>query len=322
VNSTQPPTARPAPGPGVPAGAAFIAFLLRRWRFVAAQALAAVVVLVIAVFLTGRTTYDVTAHFILHPDPRSNTSDVANGISQLRQDGPLVQTVVRVLGNDEILKAAAATARVHDTSKYSVAATVSPGSSFFDVVVSGPDRRAAEALGTGLETVASAYVEHSYRGFKFDVLGSDETKHDSFPPSPSLVVLVLLLGAVAAAGELFVVFGLARVRSMVETAPVETAPVETAPVETAPVETAPVETASTPVVDRDAPVDPVKVVPVTVAEPNGATAPRKSSLPGKVEGSTTKAVRKSAARTTTRKRAVAPEAGSNGASQPRTATGP
>ena len=38
--------------------------------------------------------------------------------------------------------------------------------------------------------------------------------HNSFPPSPSLLVLVLLLGAVAATGELFVLFALGHLRAI------------------------------------------------------------------------------------------------------------
>ena len=62
------------------------------------------VVLVVVLSVTGRTSYEFTGHFVLHPDPTSNTGDVANSISVLSQDGPLVQTVLKVLGNDEILR--------------------------------------------------------------------------------------------------------------------------------------------------------------------------------------------------------------------------
>jgi hypothetical protein len=229
----------PQPSGGVTFGAGFVTHLYR-WRLlIAGQAVATVVAMVFVLALTGRTTYDYTAHFVLHPDPNAAPGDIANAISVMRQDGPLVQTVLKVLGNDEILRRAGAAARIRDTSKYSISATVSPGSSYFDANVRGHDRKTTEALGKSLETVASAYVEDSFHAFKFDVLGSDETQNDPFPPSPSLLVLVLLLGAVAAMGELFVMYGLMYVRSIVRAVVDETtdreASVEAQPVTVEPV---------------------------------------------------------------------------------------
>ena len=231
-------TTEPQSSEGVSFGAGYVAHLFR-WRWlIAGQAVATVVAMVFVLALTGRTTYDYTAHFVLHPDPNAAPGDIANAISVMRQDGPLVQTVLKVLGNDEILRRAGAAARIRDTSNYSISATVSPGSSYFDANVHGHDRETTEALGKSLETVASTYVADSFHAFKFDVLGSDETQNDPFPPSPSLLVLVLLLGAVAAMAELFVWYGFVHVRSVVdvidETADRE-ATVEAQPVSAEPV---------------------------------------------------------------------------------------
>lgn len=199
--------------PELTTGSAFAVYVYRRWWFIAAQAVAAVVALVLVLALTSRTTYDYTAHFVLHPAASSNLGDVANGVSVLRQDDPLVQTVLKVLATNEIRRRAGAAAGI-DPSKYSVTATVSPGSSFFDATVSGRDAPETRALGRSLETVASSYVNEGYRGFELDVLGSDTASHTSFPPSPSLLVLVLLFGAALAAGELFGAFSLAHLREI------------------------------------------------------------------------------------------------------------
>ena len=96
------PAATETPVPELTTGSAFALYLYRRWWFIAAQAAAAVVALVVVLGLTSHTTYDYTAHFVLHPDASSNLGDVANAASVLRQDDPLVQTVLKVIPNNEI----------------------------------------------------------------------------------------------------------------------------------------------------------------------------------------------------------------------------
>ena len=209
MSTTETPSERRDPS----LGARYLAHLLRRWWLPAAQGVGAMFVFVIVVAATGTTTYHFTGHFVLHPDPKSDTSDVANKVSVLEQNGPLVETVLKVLGSGQILQDAADDAHVHGTSGYRNAATVSPGSSYFDAVVSGRNRQTTDLLGRHVEKVASAYVASSYPGFRLDVLGSDQSSHDAFPPGPSALLLVLLLGAVAGAAELLVPFALEQLRA-------------------------------------------------------------------------------------------------------------
>lgn len=189
----------------------FLAHVRRRWWFVAAEAVVAAVVVTLVVAVTGTTSYTSTSHFVLHPDPSAPVGDVTNSIDVLQQDGPLVQTVLKVLTSPEMFRRGATAAGVRG-SGYRLDATVSPGSNFFDLVVSGPDEAKVSELGVALQRVASDYVESSYHGFRFDMLGRDTGTKKSFPPGPDVLLLALVLGAAAAIAELFVEFAAAQAR--------------------------------------------------------------------------------------------------------------
>jgi hypothetical protein len=187
---------------------AFLAHLRHRWRFVALQAVVVAIVVTGVLAVQGDTSYARTTEFVLHPASTSSTGDVNNSIDVSRQDGALVQTVLKVLGSNDMLERAAKAASVGDTTPYSITATVSPGSNYFDVVVEGPDAKVVDKLGVALETVAPAYVQGAWNGFAFDPFGRSTATHKSFPPGSDVLLLALLLGAAAAVAELFVVFAL------------------------------------------------------------------------------------------------------------------
>jgi hypothetical protein len=187
---------------------AFLAHLRRRWWFVALQAIVVAVVVTAVLAVQDDTSYARTTEFVLHPASTSKTGDVNNSIDVSGQDGPLVQTVLKVLGSSDMLDRAAKAASVVDTTPYSITATVSPGSNYFDVVVEGPDAKVVDKLGLALESVAPAYVQTAWRGFAFDAFGRSTATHESFPPGSDVLLLALVLGAAAAVAELFVVFAL------------------------------------------------------------------------------------------------------------------
>src|SRR4051812_32446014 len=193
----------------------FAAYVRRRWWFVAAQALVALIAVTAVLAARDEISYAHTSHFVLHPDPRSSVNDANNSVDVSRQDGPLVQTVLRVLNSGEMLRRAALAAGVHDTKPLSISATVAPGTTFFDAAVTGPTPGSVAKVGRAFERVVPGYVVTSYHGFAFDVLGSDETKRTTFPPHADVIVLALVLGAAAAVAELFVVFALTRRRGSI-----------------------------------------------------------------------------------------------------------
>ncbi len=192
--------------------AGFAGEVQRTWWFIAAQALAALVVVVIVAAVTSTSSSTYTARFVLHPGKDTPVGDVANLENELQPDGPVVQTVLKVLSSSEILHRAAIQAGV-PAGGYTLDATVSPGSNYFVATIEGPRGSVAAKLGQAYESVASAYVETSYRGYTFDQLGNDSSHNNTFPPGADVLLLALVLGAALAVGELFLVYAARELRA-------------------------------------------------------------------------------------------------------------
>jgi capsular polysaccharide biosynthesis protein len=186
--------------------AGFGQYLKRRWWVVVAVAFLTVVGVVAVTAATAETTYTRTTHFVLHPDAASSTGEVNNSVDVLQHDGPLVQTVLRVLESDEISARAARAADISDVSGYGLATSVAPGTSLFDVEARGPSRTTVDDLGDAVEEVAPAYVALSYKGFALDVLGRASATTGGAWPSADVVGLGFLLAVAAAVGLLFLTY--------------------------------------------------------------------------------------------------------------------
>jgi hypothetical protein len=180
----------------------FSPFARRRWWVIAVQGLIAVIVLCGALAVFNRSSSATTTHLVLRPASSLPATQVPGAIDGLRPDGSLVQTVLHVLGSDRLLQTALAAAKPNDPSRYSIKATVQPGSAFFDQEVAGPDAQAGQAIALSLTDADAAYIGRAYTAYSLDVVGTDVSTRDSFPPKPAVALLVLLLG---------VAFGLATV---------------------------------------------------------------------------------------------------------------
>ena len=119
-------------------------------------------------------------------------------------DGSLVQTVLRVLNSGDMLERSARAARVADTAGVSLDATVHAGSAYFDVTVRGDDRAAVDAISEAYTGAASGYVDRSYEGYDLETLGASSATEHSFPPSPAVAALSLLVGGLLGLGLVFV----------------------------------------------------------------------------------------------------------------------
>jgi hypothetical protein len=100
-----------------------------------------------------------------------------------------------VLNSNEIVQRASDAAHVRDTTAISIDSAVHPGSAYYDATVSGPNEADVAAISRALPLVASRYVDQSYQGYDLETLGTTSATDHSFPPSPAVVTLSVLLGA-------------------------------------------------------------------------------------------------------------------------------
>ena len=142
--------------------------------------------------MRNETTYSRTTHLVLHPDSSVPAAQVPQAIDVL--NGSLVQTVLRVLNSGAMLDQSAAAGHVANVDGISLDATVQPGSAYFDATVHGDDRARVDAVSRAFTGVASGYVDRTYSGYDLETLGASTATDRSFPPSPAVATLSLLLG--------------------------------------------------------------------------------------------------------------------------------
>jgi hypothetical protein len=181
----------------------FPQFARRRSWVVAIHGVIAIVVLCGALAIFNRSSGVNTTHLVLRPASSLPSTQVPAAIDGLRPDGSLVQTVLHVLGSDRLLQTALAETKPPDPSRYSMTATVQPGSAFFDQELTGPDARSVEELARTLSVADATYIRTSYSAYALDVVGTNTSTHHSFPPKPAPVLLVLLLGIAFGLGTVF-----------------------------------------------------------------------------------------------------------------------
>ena len=105
--------------------------LVRGWWVVAA--LADLAVIGAAFALGSRTETDErTVGFVLRPDASVSNDDLPGTLEALESDGPLVQSVIGVLGSEAMLDLAAASAGVPQGDDYTIEATGRPGTALID----------------------------------------------------------------------------------------------------------------------------------------------------------------------------------------------
>jgi len=181
----------------------FRSFAQKRWWFIAIQAAIAVFVVCVALAFVGDSSSKTTTHLVLRPASSLPATQVPGAIDGLRPDGSLVQTVLHVLGSDRLLQDAVAASKPGNPSRYSISATVQPGSAFFDQNVVGPDAPTVQNLEKNLSVADTEYIRSAYNAYSLDVVGTNISTQASFPPKPAIVVLALMLGAAFGLATLF-----------------------------------------------------------------------------------------------------------------------
>jgi hypothetical protein len=132
--------------------------------------------------------------FVMRPDVSVSNHDLPAALDALKSDGPLVQTIIGVLGSQEILRRAAADADVPLSSDYSIESTARPSSTVIDSTVTGPDRKPVDRLADGYARAASNYVATSYSAYVLERLSTDRGAGGAGPSAAQVVILALLVG--------------------------------------------------------------------------------------------------------------------------------
>jgi hypothetical protein len=141
-----------------------------------------------------------TIHFVLRPNASVPNRDLPNALDVLKSDGPLVQTVLDVLGSQEMLRRGAAESGVHLSSEYTIDSKARPGSALIDSTLAGPDGRIVGRLATGFGQAASAYVAANYSAYALDPLGVDAGGAGTGLSAAQLVLVAVLLGTTLGVG--------------------------------------------------------------------------------------------------------------------------
>jgi hypothetical protein len=177
--------------------------LASRWWVVAA--VTGVAVLGAALALGTRTDqHRSTIHFVLRPNGSVANRDLPGALEELKSDGPLVQTVIGVLGSHEMLRRAAADSGVHLSSEYTVESTARPGSALIDSKLAGPEGVVVDRLASGFNEAASDYVAANYSAYALDRLGADAGGNRTGLSATQLVLVTLLLGVALGVGLVIV----------------------------------------------------------------------------------------------------------------------
>jgi len=179
--------------------AAFLLHLARRWWVVAA--VTGLALLGAGLALAARSEeHRTTIHFVLRPDASLPSKDLPNALEELKSDGPLVQTVIGVLGSQDLLRRAASDSGVSLGSDYSVTSAARPGSALIDSTLTGPDARVVGRLATGFTRASADYVAANYSAYTLDRLGSDAGSNGTGLSAPQAVILALVIGAALGMG--------------------------------------------------------------------------------------------------------------------------
>ena len=172
--------------------------LARRWWIVAAAALIALVG-ALAASASQADEHHRTIHLVLQPDRAVSDDDLPGTLDALESDGPLVQTVIGVLGSDGTLRRVAGGAGLSLDGGYSVESAARPGSSLIDITLSGPDEDTLDQLARSYSQAASEYVSASYSAYVLQQLSVDSSGGGG-PGTLQVAILALLVGGALGVG--------------------------------------------------------------------------------------------------------------------------
>ena len=183
--------------------------VVRRWRVVAA--LAAVAVLGAALALAGQADeHERTVHFVLRPDASVSNDDLPGALDALESDGPLVQSVIGVVGGDEMLRRAATDAGVPYRADFEIESTGRPGSALIDSTLTASSEEVLDPLAAAYARAASNYVGSSYSAYVLARLSIESGGNGTGPSTLQILIIAALAGALLGAALVAAELGLRR----------------------------------------------------------------------------------------------------------------
>lgn len=172
----------------------FRGHVVRRWWVVGA--LAALAFLGAALALVAQDDErERTVHFVLRPDASVSNDDLPGALDALESDGPLVQSVIGVLGGDEMLRRAAADAGVPDRGDFEIETAGRPGSALIDSTLTASSDDVLDPLAAAYARAASDYVGSSYSAYVLARLSIDSGGGGAGPSAAQILILAALAGA-------------------------------------------------------------------------------------------------------------------------------
>ena len=183
--------------------------LRKRWWVVAATV--ALALLGAALTLDSSSDrHERTIHLVLRPDSSVSSRYLPGALEVLKSDGALVQTVLGALSSDEMVRRAAAAARVRLAPGYAITSSARPGSALIDSTVAGPDAAIVDRLAAGFARVAADYVATSYSAYALEPLGMDPGGQDTRLRPTQVMMLAVLLGGALGVGVVLLELRLER----------------------------------------------------------------------------------------------------------------
>jgi hypothetical protein len=172
----------------------FRTHVVRRWWVVAALVALAFLGAALALVAQG-DDHERTVHFVLRPDASVSNDDLPGALDALESDGPLVQSVIGVLGGDEMLRRAALDAGVPYGGDFDVETAGRPGSALIDSTVTASSDQVIDQLAAAYARTASDYVGSSYSAYVLARLSIESGGNGTGPSAAQSLIIAALAGA-------------------------------------------------------------------------------------------------------------------------------
>jgi len=140
-----------------------------------------------------------TTEFVVRPAAGLSTRDVPSALDALQPTGPLMNTLLAVLGSDGFVVDAAHAAHV-DPRSASIDVSLRPGSVILDATTSTPTARSTRALSAAFAARASHYVGTKFAAYSLERFSTTDAATKPARSATQAIGAGALVGLLLAAG--------------------------------------------------------------------------------------------------------------------------